>query len=300
MKTSKISLGVLAGVLTAGIFFASCSNDDSPSLPPIGGYNNADEVATSSLVAYWGFNGDNKEGKSGVAAEKAENASYTTGIKGQAVSFTNGYLRYPAIAALNNASGFGSFTVSAWVNAKNLGNAASSIFAMNETPATAKDWSGAIHLMLETGSYKPTSDTLVLKGVLGQYSSGTREGHDNLNNYGTAGTDFQIVKGAGKWTQIVMKYDASASTIDIYGNGVVVSNKNFRLRKDGQLGALVFPATTSVLVGGFANVNTGYPTSPVQAWQSLFNGQIDEIRVYNKALSDGDISALYQLELAGR
>lgn len=300
MKTSKISLGILAAVLTAGIFFTSCSDDNSPSLPPIGGYNNADEVATSSLVAYWGFNGDNKESKSGVAPEKAENASFTTGIKGQAANFTNGYLRYPAIAALNNANGLGSFTVSAWVNTKNLGNAASSIFALNETPASAKDWGGPINVMLETGSYKPTSDTLVLKGVLGQYASGTREGHDNLNNYGVIGTDYQIVKGAGKWTQIVMKYDASASTIDIYGNGIVVSNKNFRLRKDGKLGALVFPASTTVLVGGFANANTGYPSSAVQGWQSLFNGQIDEIRVFNKALSDADISALYQLESAGR
>jgi hypothetical protein len=29
-------------------------------------------------------------------------------------------------------------------------------------------------------------------------------------------------------------------------------------------------------------------------------GQIDELRVWNKALSDADISSLYQLEKAGR
>ncbi|WP_337041025.1 LamG-like jellyroll fold domain-containing protein [Emticicia sp. 17c] len=300
MKTNRVSLGILAAVITASAFFASCSKDDTPSLPPIGGYNTADEVGASNLVAYWGFNGDGKEGKSGVAPEKTENASFTTGVKGQAVSFANGYMRYPSISALNNATGFGSFTVSAWVNAKNLGNAASCIFALNETPASAKDWGGPINVMLETGSYKPTSDTLVLKGVLGQYASGTREGHDNLNNYGDVGVDYQVVKGAGKWTQIVMKYDASTSTIDIYGNGIVVSNKKFRVRKDGKLGALVFPATTSTLIGGFANATTGYPSSAVQGWQSLFNGQIDEIRVFNKALSDGDISALFQLESAGR
>ncbi|RFS14145.1 LamG-like jellyroll fold domain-containing protein [Emticicia sp. C21] len=300
MKTSKISLGIMAGVLTAGIFFASCS-DDTPSLPPIGGYNSADEVGSSSLVAYWGFNGDNKEAKSGIAAEKSENATFTTGVKGQAVNLTNGYLRYPAtITALNSANGFGNFTVSAWVNTKNNGTSASSIFALNETTTAAKDWGGPIEVMLETASYKPTSDTLVLKGVIGQYSSGTREGHDNLNNYGVIGTDYKIVKGSGKWTQIVVKYDASTSAIDIYGNGEVVSNKNFRIRKDGKLGALVFPATTSVLVGGFANANTGYANSPAQVWQTLFNGQIDEIRVFNKALSDADINALYQLEVAGR
>lgn len=300
MKTSKISLGVLAGVLTAGIFFASCSKDDSPSLPPIGGYNSADEVATSNLVAYWGFNGDNKEGKSGVAPDKSENASFATGIKGQALSLSNGYLRYPTIAGLNSANGFASFTATAWVNAKNKDKGASSIFALNEALATQADWGGAMGLILETASYKPASDTLVLKGILGQYSGPVRAGHDNLNNFGVMGTDYQVVKGAGKWTQIVVKYDAATSTIDVYGNGVLVSNKNFRLRNDGKLGPLVFPTSTTVLVGGFANSSTGYTKSPIQDWQSLFNGQIDEIRVYNKALSDGDISALYQLELAGR
>lgn len=299
MKTNRISLGILAATLVASSFFVGCKEEEV-TLPPIGGFNNADEVAASNLVAYWGLNGDSKEAKSGVSPEKSENASFSTGIKGQAVSLTNGFLRYPNIPSLSNANGFQSFTVSAWVNTKNLGNAASSVFALNEATTSAKDWGQLINVMLETGSYKVTSDTLVLKGILGQYAGGTREGHDNLNNYGVIGTDYQIVKGAGKWTQIVMKYDATTSTIDIYGNGSVVSNKNFRVRKDGKLGSLVFPTPTSVLIGGFASQATGYPNSSNQAWQSLFNGQIDEIRVYNKALSDGDISSLYQLESAGR
>ena len=299
MKKNRISLRVLAAVIAAGSFFVACK-DDEVSLPPIGGYNNADEVASTNLVAYWGLNGDNKEAKSGVAAEKSENASYTTGIKGQAVSLTDGYLRYPTISGLNSANGFASFTVSAWVKAKNNGSTPSSIFSLNEATSAAKDWGQLINVMLETGSYKATSDTLVLKGILGQYASGVRAGHDNLNNFGVIGTDYQIVKGSDKWTQIVMKYDATTSAIDIYGNGIVVSNKNFRIRGDGKLGALVFPTSTTVLIGGFANATTGYPGSGAQSWQKLFNGQIDEIRVYNKALSDGDISSLYQLESAGR
>lgn len=299
MKTKRIIWGMLASAVLTSSLLTSCKEDEA-TLPPIGGYNNADEVASTNLVAYWGLNNDPKEAKSGVAPEKTENASYTTGIKGQALSLSNGYLRYPTIAGLNRATGFASFTVSAWINTKNSGTAATGIFALNEATSAAKDWGQLINVMLETSSYKATSDTLVLKGVLGQYAGGTREGHDNLNNFGTIGTDYQIVKGAGKWTQIVMKYDASTSAIDIYGNGTVVSNKNFRIRKDGKLGALVFPTSTTVLIGAFANQNTGYPNSSVQVWQSLFNGQIDEIRVWNKALSDGDISALYQLESAGR
>lgn len=299
MKTKRIILGMLASAVLTGTLLTSCKEDEA-TLPPIGGFNSADDVASANLVAYWGMNGDPKESKSGVTPEKTENASYTTGIKGQALSLTNGYLRYPTIAGLNSANGFGSFTVSTWINTRNTGTTATSIFSLNEATTAATDWGQLINLMLETSSYKATSDTLVLKGVLGQYAGGTREGHDNLNNFGVVGTDYQIVTGAGKWTQVVMKYDASTSTLDIYGNGTMVSNKNFRVRKDGKLGALVFPTSTTLLIGAFANQATGYPNSSTQVWQSLFNGQIDEIRVWNRALSDGDISSLYQLESAGR
>jgi hypothetical protein len=36
----------------------SCGKDDDDvKLPPIGGYNNSDEVAAANLVGYWGFEG---------------------------------------------------------------------------------------------------------------------------------------------------------------------------------------------------------------------------------------------------
>ncbi|MVM40572.1 hypothetical protein GO730_27710 [Spirosoma sp. HMF3257] len=96
----------------------------------------------------------------------------------------------------------------------------------------------------------------------------------------------------------VFKYDGSSSTIDIYANGSVVSNSDYRQR--GTTGPLVFPTPTQVLIGAFPNASTGFASSATQVWQGLFNGSIDEVRVYNKALSDTDVSSLYQLEKAGR
>ncbi|MFN4086825.1 MAG: LamG-like jellyroll fold domain-containing protein [Spirosomataceae bacterium] len=299
MKIKQKSL-TWAGLALLATQFIACNSNDEPQLPPIGGFNSADEVAAANLVAYWGFNGDGRESKSNVAPDQSTNATYTAGVKGQAVSLAEGFLRYPTIPALNTPNGLASFTVSAWVNLRNVEGKATSIFALNEARNAAPDWGQLINLMAETGSYRPSSDTLVVKGLLGQYSTGLRRGHDNLNNFGVAGTDFQIVRGAGKWTQVAMKYDASTSTIDVYANGVLVSNRNFRVRDGGQLGPLVFPTGTTVLFGAFANQATGYPQSAVQSWQALFNGQIDEVRVYNRPLSDGDLSALYQLESAGR
>lgn len=300
MKTIQKNLGLAALALFSAVVMTACDTNKEPELPPIGGFNSADDVAAANLVAYWSFDGDAREVKSNIAPEESTNASFTTGAKGQAVSLAAGFLRYPTIPSLNTANGLGSFTVSAWVNMRNVEGKATSIFALNEARNAAPDWGQMINLMAETASFKPSSDTLVVKGVLGQYASGTREGHDNLNNFGVVGTDYQIVKGAGKWTQVVMKYDAATSTIDLYANGVLVSNKNFRVRKNGALGPLVFPLNSTVLIGAFANQQTGYPNSSTQVWQNLFTGQIDEIRVFNRALSDGDISSLFQLESAGR
>jgi hypothetical protein len=52
-----------------------------------------------------------------------------------------------------------------------------------------------------------------------------------------------------------------------------------------------------LVLGGFLAKITGASTD---SWQGNLTGQLDEVRIYNKALTDAEISALYQLEKAGR
>ena len=303
MKTTRISAWVAAGLVVGTALFTACSkSDDTPSLPPIGGYNSSNEVAATNLLAHWTFDGTNNERISGTAPTKASNATFTTGAsgKGQALQLNSGYVLYPSIAKLNTANGLSSFTVSTWVNTTNNGSKSSEIFSL--TSPTATDWGQMINLLVETGQKKASSDTLILKGLLGQYSSGTRVGHDNVNSGGAAdaGTKYQVVRKAGSWIHYVMTYDASTSRIVLYANGSKVSNTDYELRADGKLGALVFPVPQQVLIGAFPNVDSGFPTSANQVWQGMFNGSIDELRVYGKTLSSTDIGYLYQLESAGR
>ena len=63
MKTNKILFKSLAVVLLSTAII-SCGDDDESSLPPIGGYNNADEIGAADLVAYWPLNGNGVESKS--------------------------------------------------------------------------------------------------------------------------------------------------------------------------------------------------------------------------------------------
>lgn len=297
MKTRQIAAWLMAGAVMSTVF-TSCKKSDDATLPSIGGYNGSNDVSSANLLAHWTFDGTNNEAVSSTAPTKSSNASFTTGVKGQALQLSSGYLLYPTITALSSASALASFTVSAWINTSNNGSTASEIFALS-SPA-ADDWGQMINFLVETGQKPATSDTLVIHGLFGQYAAGTRSGQDNLNSGGIAdaGTKYKVVKGAGKWTHVVLKYDGSTSTVDVYANGVVVSNSDYRVR--GTTGPLVFPTPSQVLIGGFPNIATGFASSATQVWQGLFNGSIDELRVYNKALSDTDISSLYQLELAGR
>ncbi len=298
MKTRQHNAWLIAGLLAGVTVIASCSKDNTVSLPAIGGYNSSNDVASSNLVAHWTFDGTNNEDISKTAPSKSTNASFTTGIKNQALQLSSGYLLYPTISALSSASALGSFTVSAWVNTANNGSTSSGVFALSSPTAT--DWGQMINLLVETNQRNATSDTLILHGILGQYATGQRSGQDNVNSGDLvdAGNTFKIVKGGGKWTHVAFKYDGSASTIDIYANGSVVSNSKYRQR--GTLGQLVFPTPTQVLIGGFPNITTGFSGSPNQTFEGLFSGSIDEIRVFNKALSDTDVSALYNLEVVGR
>ena len=116
MKTNNFLFKSIA-LVVLGAAIVNCSDDDPAPLPPIGGYNNADEVAAADLLAYWPLNGNGTESKSSTNPSSTVATTYVTGIKGQAASFNEGYMAYPAIAALSSTSG--SASISCWAKISN-------------------------------------------------------------------------------------------------------------------------------------------------------------------------------------
>jgi len=300
MKTNikNSSIAILA-VVFLGFYFTSCKKKSTIAPPsPIGGYNTSNDVGAANLLAHWTFDGNANESISNTAPIKSTGTSFGTGVKGQALVLANGYTLYPVIPKLN-LTNFGSITVSAWVKTDNNGSTASNVFSLTQGTAAQTDWNtGLVNMVIETGHPTATDDTLVLHPSYGTYNTGALQLGDNINDYGVRETDFKTVHGTNKWVHYVMRYRAADSTIDVFANGVIVSNNKFRKRNTG---LLVLPALgAQAIIGGFANVNTGFASAPAHTFEGLFNGSIDELRFYNTALSDADISALYQLELAGR
>ena len=297
-QKNPLLLLMVGSMLSLGVFtLSSCDDDDDDIvLPPIGGYNSSDEVGAANLVAYWGFEGNGNESKTGTAPTSKVGDSYSGGgVKGQALTLTNGYLYYTSALAplVSNQA----FTVSAWVQVKNTKDA--------PTPPVGTPYQylqlaipgqlfGNFNGLLETGQFSHLSDTLILKSIYKDSSGGTQ---DNINNYGTWGSEIKAVKKAGtnQWVHVVTTYNPNGGTgnesiFRIYGDSAMVSNINFENRH----GAAFKYTPGEVIIGGWYNNIPGKQVS-TDPWTVPFNGKIDEIRVWNKLLPESDIVALYQL-----
>jgi hypothetical protein len=298
MKTIKFFLYFLVMSMTLTLV-TSCGDDEE--LPPIGGYNNADEVGSANLLAYWPLNGDGKESKTSTAPSKTVGVTYATGIKGQGAKFAEGYLAFPAIPALNSMT---DITVSCWAKLNNNGSAPSVMFQMTRPlDATKDEWAGNVTLMAETGWKQATSDTVTVKGlVVIKKDDGGQNWQDVINVVNPSAADIAAGhvaapnKIGGKYAHIVYTWEAASGKHRLFVNGVKISNPVWESRNGGNPLALNFFSPTKPLLGTFGSVVTGNADS----WQKSLTGEIDEVRVWKKVLTDADINSLYELEKAGR
>ncbi len=300
MKTNKFFMTALAlGLAYAS--FTSCSSS-SDSLPPIGGYNSASEVAATSLKAYWPLNGDGKESISNTAPSSTVATTFVTGVKGQAAAFNSGYMAYPSIAALATTSG--SVSISCWVIvSNNKANAAASsttspIFSLTRTGEAF----GNLNLMAETHGLV-TSDSIQMKGVFRiKKPDGTDFGGDAVNmikqeTWMDATHNWNANKIGGHWAHVVYTYDGPTATNKIYVNGVKISNGAWEVRNNGAAFPLNHFTPTRPVIGALETVVNGTNTD---TWNAALKGSVDELRIYDKTLTTAEIGALYELEKAGR
>jgi hypothetical protein len=301
MKTNKILLKSMI-LFSSVAFLTSCGDDDAPSLPPIGGYNNSDEVGATDLVAYWPLNGNGIESKSNTTPSNSVGATYEVGAKGQGLKLTDGYLAFPQIEAIGST--MESMTISLWAKVTNNGGpGADGHPTMLFNLSRPNEWAGNINLFVETGQRAAISDTMQLKGlVVIKNADGGGNFQDVVNSPTPSIEDLanghvgNINPNSGKWTHYAATWNASEGRFMLYANGVKISNPAFEVRGGGSALPLNFFTPTRAIIGTFESVVSGTP----DGWQRGANANIDEIRVYKKALIASDIKALYDLEVAGR
>jgi hypothetical protein len=303
MKTIKMTGYALAVALTVGTFIGCSSDDDNnnTTLPPIGGYNSSAEVGAADLVAYWPMNGSGVESKSNTSPSDVVNTAFVTGIKGQAASMSAGYMEYPSIPAL--ATTTGSMTISTWAKVSNNKTLLTASTSCLLTLTRDGDWAGNMNLLLETAQREASNDSIQVKGLVQiKKPDGTNNGQDIVNmikqeTWMDATHSWNPNKVGGKWAHYVIVWNGSEGTFKIWVNGVEISNNAWESRNGGDSLPLNFFTPTRPIIGALSTFVDG---TTLDNWNKPLTGQVDEMRVWKKALSSGDINALYQLEKAGR
>lgn len=106
---------------------------------------------------------------------------------------------------------------------------------------------------------------------------------DASGNYQTVETSVPYFK----WTHVAATLDGNTGTMSLYTNGVLAAQKSTSVRPFGDLNPSLHPGI------GIGNVNDGFNNFP-------FIGDIDEISLYNRALSSSEIAAIYEAGSAGK
>lgn len=300
MKTVKFLSIIAMAIISVG--FIGCKTEEP--LPPIGGYNNADEVASANLVAYWGLNGDGKESKSSTMPTSSPNVTWVDGVKGKAAKMEAGFLKYPSIAALTTFNG--SISVSCWAmvsNTKVTADGVSNISPLFTLAGGSNTNIGNLSIFGNTHGLT-TSDSIQLKA---EYHFKMPDGTSSFNGDCVNVTKqeswmdnthtWNANKIGGKWAHIVWVWDAETANTRIYVNGVKISNSAWESRNNGDPMPFAVFTPSYPIIGATWSVAEGTNTD---AWNAALKGEIDEVRVFNKLLTTAEIGALYELEKAGR
>lgn len=302
MKTVKSTAFLLAaGVALAVTGLESCSKKSSsgPTGPtPIGGFVSSDSVEPQALVAYWPMDGDVNDHKGGITGTGV-NVSYATGVRGQAYQGSaTSYASFTPNAALQ---GLHSFSVTLWYwqpaqPVRTPSNDPQGLFFLADANSNPD-------IIIENEPYAPVSgDSVQIHAGL-YFPAATQWNGFTMNTFDTA--------AIGKWVHFAMTYDGASSTYVVYQDGQPMMNQSAygtstsTILLDGPSGSSpqgnVNWSTAEPTVGTIGTWAPGtYGVSPTLGSNGNWQGKIDEIRVYNIAITQKDVAGLFLNGQAGR
>jgi len=214
------------------------------------------------MVAWYRMDG-NANDFGGSNNPSATNAiSFVAGKDNQGVTFgSGGYIEIPHSSAL----AIQRFTIDAWVKPNGAPLA----------PASNNDFWGAV--IVQKGLSPPTGYTNVpisLWWSAQQQKFGFTFGNQNTDRIVSSSTF-----PAGQWYHVAATYDGS--TMKLYVNGNLEASK---------------PFTSSITYDPSIPWTIGSTAAPIRAagYPRTFNGVIDEVEIFNRALSQAEIQAIYK------
>lgn len=301
MKNRNV-LALFCATLFTTVALVSCNkesiDEDNAPIPyaPIGGYASSDEISPSNLLVKCSFEDNITDSKNGISGGNGTDVTYQTGVKGKAYQgSSSAFIAYDNVS--NDVKNLSSITVSGWIKTNPHTGGAQCLFML---PKTTDFWGNIFTLIEGTG---PNTTMLVKNHIQkdvtpsipwsGQWI--VHDGSNVLNNM------------FGVWKHMVWSYNATTSTYSMYIDGqklTLPESMSKRYTNDPASGGVPYGNLASsdvskFVIGGYQQ-HLGSPWSAPDGWMLHYTGLLDEFRIYNTALADNDVRALYLLEKDNR
>ncbi len=277
MKNNFSKLLKQAGAgLTIVAIAAGCQKMDRPSL---GDYPEDTNPPGGPLSFYVAFDGTGTDplmnGVDSIYASfpSANPLTKVVGISGNGIKGVDGKAMYYATA--NDFKKAQSFSMSFWI--KNPAAAGRTEFLFSLKDDTYNGWHySAIFCLVEN----QTATKATMKfGLMDQWLEG----------------DFNKPMFDGNWHHMVYVYDHATSKMNYYFDGALVTGLTATqtdVKKGGApRGAVDFSKATNFVIGGW-NKHAGL-AGPGDDWIKSFSGNLDQFRLYTKALTASEVQALF-------
>jgi hypothetical protein len=265
-------------VVICSVSITSCQKMDRPPLtelivdPPPPPYN--------PLKSFWAFEdnaGDSGENKLGASATDVQ---FVEGKKGKGAKFgTAGYVLAPAVN--DTIKNLGSFTVAFWMNGPGpVTGGAQGLFSISNK----NEFWGNLDFFLENHDTGPADEAFLKIHMFNDKGAGGN---------GEEWTELKIPGVLGKWTHIALTYDELTSKLTLYKDGQPTS-VNGKVLGGGNYGKVKYKDVNGIVIGNYQfQTNPTLTNHGPEAWAKPFAGTMDQVRLYNKALSATEVGALF-------
>jgi hypothetical protein len=279
-----VALLMIAIAFVAGACFEKYDEDSYKPTFTIGGFAATDEIKPTNLVSYFSFEDVLTDEESGDPATN-KGTTFVNGFKGRAINFNSSNKTYVVYESADVVSQLGSFTISFWVNPTfvdtDANNSIDGILGLVNI-ANANDFWGYLDWFVENNSNNDGA-----KIVAHINPAGDGETWLSVENYKDL---------FGKWSNHTLTYDATSGKVTYYINGSTAASATA-----GWTGPASFTGAGPMVFGA-----VHFQTTPTlsnhgnESWASWLTGQMDELRIYDAALTASEVNALVVLQGKGK
>jgi predicted Ser/Thr protein kinase len=227
------------------------------------------------LVAWWAAEGNANDSIGTNHGVLMNGAGFVAGEAGQAFCFngSNQYVMVPGSSSLNVGAG-GGFTIDCWINPADV-SAPQPVFEWDSDPNS--DSGTGVHMWISIPTGAPAGGPGCLFANL-----------KNPDYNFILSTGAGVVTNAG-FQHVALSYDKASRVARLYCNGAMVA-QGWSPVPDYP------PATTGEFDIGKRICRVSNPGGPPG---KVFAGLIDEMHIFNRALSEAEIQAIYDAGGAG-